>query len=50
MTNGVSDIQFGDNRDAGGTFTNFSLTAVPEPASLSLLAIGGLLAVLRCCA
>jgi hypothetical protein len=46
LTGGVSDIQFGDNRDASGTFTNFSLTsqAVPEPASVSLLAlVGGLM-------
>jgi hypothetical protein len=45
LTNGVSFIQFGNNRDAQGTFSNFSLTAqaVPEPASLGLLAIAGLM-------
>jgi len=50
LTNGVDYIQFGDNRDAGGTITNFSLTAqssVPEPASLGLLCVGGLLALRR---
>jgi hypothetical protein len=49
LTNGVSFIQFGDNRDAGGTFTNFSLTAqtVPEPASMGLVALGGLMMARR---
>jgi hypothetical protein len=39
LTNGISDIQFGDNRSTGVTFTNFSLTAtdVPEPASAGLM-------------
>jgi PEP-CTERM motif len=49
LTGGISDIQFGDNRDALGTFTNFSLTAeaVPEPASAALLLLGGGLAMGR---
>lgn len=42
LTNGISDIQIGDNRIANGTITGFSLTAVPEPASAGLLAISGL--------
>jgi hypothetical protein len=47
LTGGVSFIQFGNNRDALGTFTNFSLTAIPEPASLALLAVSGLLVARR---
>jgi hypothetical protein len=48
LTGGISYIQFGDNRDASGTFTNFSLSAqaVPEPASLGLVGLGAL-ALLR---
>ncbi len=46
LTNGVSFIQFGTNQDSG-TITNFSLTAVPEPVSLSLLGIGGLMMARR---
>jgi PEP-CTERM motif len=49
LTGGISDIQFGDNRDGSSTFSNFSLTAqaVPEPASFGVLAIGGLAALRR---
>jgi hypothetical protein len=49
LTGGVSFISFGDNRDASGAFTNFSLTAspVPEPASTSILLVAGGLALKR---
>ena len=41
LTGGISYIQLGDNRAAVGTITNFSLTAVPEPASAALALIAG---------
>jgi hypothetical protein len=49
LTGGISDVSFGDNRDASGTFTNFSLTAqaVPEPASMGILLMAGGLALKR---
>jgi hypothetical protein len=49
LTGGISDISFGDNRDASGNFTNFSLTAspVPEPASMGILLMAGGLVLKR---
>jgi hypothetical protein len=38
LTSGVSYIQLGDNQTTGDLIQNFSLTAVPEPASIGLLA------------
>ena len=49
LTNGISDIQFGDNQTTGGTLTNFSLTATatPEPASLGIAAVGAVALMAR---
>jgi hypothetical protein len=42
LTSGITDIEIGDNRIAGGTITGFSLTAVPEPASMALVSVAAL--------
>jgi len=47
LTGGISDIQIGDNRDACGTITNFSLTAVPEPTVAGLAVAGSLVLGMR---
>jgi len=47
LTGGISDIQLGDNRAAVGTITNFSLTAVPEPASAALALISAVPLLMR---
>jgi len=43
----IGNVAFGDDTAPLGTVTNFSLTTVPEPTSLSLLGLGGLLALRR---
>jgi hypothetical protein len=49
LSGGITDVSFGDNRVASGTFTNFSVTAeaVPEPASTGILLLGAGLAMKR---
>jgi hypothetical protein len=49
LPSAVTDISFGDNQAASGTFTNFSLTAspVPEPASTGILFVASALALKR---
>ncbi|MHB1158558.1 MAG: PEP-CTERM sorting domain-containing protein [Phycisphaerales bacterium] len=45
----ISSVSFGRNDGAAGTFDDFALTVdVPEPATLGLLTLGGLMMVNRC--
>jgi hypothetical protein len=47
LTSGVGYIQIGDNQTTGDLIQNFSLTAVPEPASAGLLAASGFSLMVR---
>jgi PEP-CTERM motif len=43
----IEYVAFGNDTAPAGTITNFSLTTIPEPASMGLLGLGGLLALRR---